>query len=960
MNQAAESSPVSVAATDEALRTSELNYRRLFETAQDGILILDAATGRVNDVNPFLIKLLGFSHEEMVGKTVGELSPFKDVVSNQAMLERLQKDGYVRYENLPLETRAGRKIAVEFVSNVYQAGDKNVIQCNIRDITVRKEHEHEIERLSQLYAALSQINQAIVTQHNREDLFVKICRVLVEIGKLRMAWVGWLDAGTRQVFPVAQWGDGASYLSQATFFADDRPEGRGPTGTAVREERNYVCNDFNHDPNTLPWRDAAEQANFRSSAGFPIRLGGVTCGAITVYAGETDFFQGREIALLEEAAADISFALDNFVRETARQQAEAELRWKTAFLEAQVDSSLDGILVVDDHGKKILQNQRLNELWSIPTDVSGDKDDSVQVRFVADQTKNPREFADKVVFLNNHPDEVSRDEIELADGMFLDRYSSPVRDKDGKHYGRIWTFRDITERKRAEESLRLLESAVEQSTESIMITDAWLDFPGPEIIFVNPAFTRMTGYTAVEVIGKSPRFMQGPRTDKAVLSRLRKNLEHGETFAGEAINYRKDGTEFDLEWQIAPLRDASSKVTHFVATQHDITARKKLEEQFRQSQKMEAIGQLAGGVAHDFNNILSTVQMQADLMKYDGGLSAIQSESLEEIVASVQRATALTRQLLLFSRREVFQPRDLDLNETIATTTKMLKRMLGETIEMQLKLAAQPLFLHADAGMLDQVLMNLCVNARDAMPGGGQLVIETAGVEIDELAVSQCVHARPGSFVRLSVSDNGGGIAPEILPQIFEPFFTTKDVGKGTGLGLATVFGIVEQHQGWINVYSEVGQGTTFRIYLPRLTGKVVIKSAPTALTALRGGNETILLVEDDPALRVAVRKALSQLGYRIIEAPTGIKALEVWQENRDEISLLLTDLVMPDGMSGKDLAQRLLRENPKLKVIYMSGYSAEVVGKDFPFTEDVNFLTKPFPAQKLAETIRDRLDAIS
>jgi CheY-like chemotaxis protein len=302
----------------------------------------------------------------------------------------------------------------------------------------------------------------------------------------------------------------------------------------------------------------------------------------------------------------------------------------------------------------------------------------------------------------------------------------------------------------------------------------------------------------------------------------------------------------------------------------------------------------------------------------------------------------------------------LDLNETIATTTKMLKRMLSETIEMQLKLAAQPLFLHADAGMLDQVLMNLCVNARDAMPGGGQLAIETAGVELDELAVSQCVQARPGSFVRLSVSDNGGGIAPEILPQIFEPFFTTKDVGKGTGLGLATVFGIVEQHQGWINVYSEVGQGTTFRIYLPRLTGKVVIKSAPTALTALRGGNETILLVEDDPALRVAVRKALSQLGYRIIEAPTGIKALEVWQENRDEISLLLTDLVMPDGMSGKDLAQRLLRENPKLKVIYMSGYSAEVVGKDFPFTEDVNFLTKPFPAQKLAETIRDRLDAIS
>jgi CheY-like chemotaxis protein len=254
--------------------------------------------------------------------------------------------------------------------------------------------------------------------------------------------------------------------------------------------------------------------------------------------------------------------------------------------------------------------------------------------------------------------------------------------------------------------------------------------------------------------------------------------------------------------------------------------------------------------------------------------------------------------------------------------------------------------------------MNLCVNARDAMPGGGHLLIETAGVELDELAVGQSVQARAGSFVRLSVSDNGGGIPPEILPQIFEPFFTTKDVGKGTGLGLATVFGIVQQHQGWINVYSEVGHGTTFRIYLPRLTGNVVVKPAPPALAAMRGGHETILLAEDDPALRVAVRKALAQLGYRILEAPTGVKALEVWNANRDEISLLLTDLVMPDGMNGKDLAQRLLQENSKLKVIYMSGYSAEVVGKDFPFTEDVNFLTKPFPAQKLAQTIRNCLDA--
>jgi CheY-like chemotaxis protein len=288
----------------------------------------------------------------------------------------------------------------------------------------------------------------------------------------------------------------------------------------------------------------------------------------------------------------------------------------------------------------------------------------------------------------------------------------------------------------------------------------------------------------------------------------------------------------------------------------------------------------------------------------------------------------------------------------------MLRRILGENIQVNLRLASQPMFIHADAGMMDQVLMNLCVNARDAMPNGGQLLIGTSGVEIDEFAAAQSPQMRPGSFVSLSVSDSGCGIPPEILPKIFEPFFTTKDIGKGTGLGLATVFGIVQQHQGWVNVYSEVGHGTTFRIYLPRLAKNAGPKAAQPPLTAMRGGRETILLVEDDPALRASVRKSLSQLGYRILEASTGVQALEVWKQKRDEISLLLTDLVMPDRMTGRDLAQRILQEDPGLKVIYMSGYSAEAVGKDFPLKEGGNFLTKPFQAVKLAETIRNVLDA--
>jgi signal transduction histidine kinase/ActR/RegA family two-component response regulator len=416
-----------------------------------------------------------------------------------------------------------------------------------------------------------------------------------------------------------------------------------------------------------------------------------------------------------------------------------------------------------------------------------------------------------------------------------------------------------------------------------------------------------------------------------------------------------DGTILDR--YSSPVLDKAGTYYGSIWTFRDITQQRKVEAQFRQSQKMEGIGQLAGGVAHDFNNILAIIQMQSELLKGSSDLSAEQSEYADEIATTVERASALTRQLLLFSRREVFQPRDLDLSESITNTVKMLQRIVGESIEIQLRLASQPMFLHADAGMMDQILLNLTVNARDAMPNGGQLIIKTSGVEFDDLAVSQSPQARPGSFVCLSVSDSGTGIPPEILPKIFEPFFTTKEVGKGTGLGLATVFGIVQQHQGWVNVYSEVGHGTTFRVYLPRLARNGP-KSGVVPATALRGGNETILLVEDDPSLRTSIRNMLARHGYRILEAPTGVKALEVWRQNRDEIRLLLTDLVMPDGMTGKDLAERVLQENPKLKVIYMSGYSADVVGKDFPVQEGNNFLTKPFQSSKLTQTIRQLLDA--
>jgi CheY-like chemotaxis protein len=287
----------------------------------------------------------------------------------------------------------------------------------------------------------------------------------------------------------------------------------------------------------------------------------------------------------------------------------------------------------------------------------------------------------------------------------------------------------------------------------------------------------------------------------------------------------------------------------------------------------------------------------------------------------------------------------------------MLRRVLGENIQLQFKFAVQDMFIHADAGMMDQVLLNLAVNSRDAMPNGGQLIIETSAVDFDESVGALSAQARPGSFVCLSVSDSGCGIPAENLPRIFEPFFTTKDIGKGTGLGLATVFGIVQQHQGWVNVYSEAGHGTTFRVYIPRLARVVIEEPEEPASTSMRGGSETILLAEDDAILRTSVNRTLSKLGYRVIEAADGAGALEVWRHHRDEIHLLITDMMMPGGMSGKALGETLLKEKPELNVIYVSGHSADVAGSEVSLEPDVNFLTKPFQARKLAQTVRRMLD---
>ncbi len=626
-------------AADTKLRASEEQYRRLFESAKDGILILNAETGCVVDANPFMTELTGYPRDHFLGRRLWEIGPLADVAASKASFAELQAKDYVRYEELPLKTRDGRKVDVEFISNVYLVNGKKVIQCNVRDITVRK---------------------------------------------------------------------------------------------------------------------------------------------------------------------------------------------------------------------------------------------------------------------------------------------------------------------RAEDELRLRERAIEAVSQGIIITDA----SGPDnlITYASPGFTILTGYEIKEVLGRNCRFLQGPGTDPASIALLRDAVRDGRSCAVELLNFRKDRSSFWNHVAISPVRDGDGRVTNFVGVQTDVTARRQLESQFLQAQKMEAVGRLAGGVAHDFNNILSVILSYAEMiggeLKPDEPLRA----DVEEIRTAALRAAELTRQLLAFSRQQVLETKVLSLNQILTGLERMLGRLLGADIEVTMLPAVDLGNIKADPGQIQQIIMNLCVNARDAMPQGGKLTIETANIQLDEEYVRIHHDVRAGSYVVMAVSDTGVGMDKETLARIFEPFFTTKEKGKGTGLGLATVFGIVKHSGGHIFVYSEPGKGTAFKIYFPRVGAAAETRVSATAPEVQHIGG-TILLVEDEDQVRVLARTILRRQGYVILEAPNGGEAILICEQHAGNIDLLLTDVVLP-RMSGRALAERLAPLRPAMKVLYMSGYTDDAILQHGIIDSGVAFLQKPFTPTSLARKV--------
>ncbi len=498
------------------------------------------------------------------------------------------------------------------------------------------------------------------------------------------------------------------------------------------------------------------------------------------------------------------------------------------------------------------------------------------------------------------------------------------------------------------------------------------------VTLFNTGAEHMLGYTSAEIVNRATPILWHKaaeiETRATTLSlQLHRKISGYETFvalategqsdANEWAFIRKDGTERRVILVVTAMHDNQGKLTGHLGVATDITRRQqaeaereKLQGQLIHAQKMEAIGQLAGGVAHDFNNILAAMLMHIGILRDEPTISPEMRAALDEQQEFVNRAANLTRQLLLFGRREVMQKQPIDLDALLGNLLKMLRRLIGENISIEFKGSPKATWINADCGMIEQVVMNLVVNARDAIQTSGRITLSTAIVK--PTATAKSAEARPGAFVQLTVTDTGSGMEASTLEHIFEPFFTTKDQGKGTGLGLATVYGIVKRHEGWIEVDSSPGHGTSFHIFIPTAPPKRDTPPITNSKTnSAPSGRETIFLVEDDESVRSAAHAVLRQAGYQIICAVNGPKAIDLWKTRTQKIDLLLTDMIMPEGLTGLELVKRLRIDEPDLKVVIMSGYSLELSQQDVLKNERLTYLSKPFESSGLAQTVRRVLD---
>ncbi len=817
-----------------------------------------------------------------------------------------------------------------------------------------EESERKLRMVNRALEALSRCNQALIRAIEESDLLNEICRLIVDVGGYHLVWVGFAEQDKEKtVRPVAQVGYEEGYLDTIKITWSDTEHGRGPTGTAIRTAKTIINKDILKNPDCLPWRDEAIKRGYASSIALPLIADEQVLGALNIYATKPDAFDTEEVKLLTELADDLAFGIMALRTRDERKRAEEALRQRTHDLGERVKElgclyGLSKLIEQPDISlEEIFQGivQLIPPGWQYP-DITCSRVVFEDKEFKTDNFKNTqwKQSADimvsgkkagviEVCYLEERP--------ELDEGPFL----KEERDLINTLAERLG---DFAVRKQAEETRERLETALEQAAEIVVITD-----PEGTIQYVNPAFEQITGYQREEAVGQNPRFLKSRKQDEAFYRDLWNTITQGQVWKGRFINKKEDGTFYHEEATISPVHDDSGKIINFVAVKRDITQQLELENQLRHAQKMESIGQLAGGVAHDFNNILTSIMGFSSLLKRDKDLSEKTRKRILEIEKASHRAAEIVKQLLTFSRKKPPELKTMNLSDLVKQSLGFLGKSLGPAFKIESRLDESLGMIQGDGTQVQQVLMNLCVNARDAMPDGGTIIIETCNIEIRKDYVAQYSYAKPGPKVVLSITDTGTGMDKETLSRIFDPFFTTKEIGKGTGLGMSIVYGIVKDHGGTIQVYSEVGHGTTVKIYFPRVIGDLEIEEKIEA--EVRGGKETILIVDDDELVLNLASSVLEDYGYKYLTATGGPEALDIFRQKYQSIDLVLLDFVMP-GMSGKEVFEGMLKIDPSVAVIMSSGFSVE--DENVFLDRGVKaFVSKPYDEERLARVIREILD---
>ncbi len=927
-----------------------LQLAAIVQSSNDAIISKDLYS-IITTWNEGAEKIFGYSAGEMIGTSIMRLIPADRQGEENHLLTKIVLGERFEHFETQRQTKDGQLIDVSITESPIRDAAGKVIGASkvARNITEQKRADEQIRKLNRVYAVLSNINQTIVRIHDPQQLFNEACRIAVEAGHFWMAWIGKLNRETQRVDVIASAGTTNGYPSNIDIDLNNEKLSLGPSGRAIATSTHVISNDIENDDAMRPWRDDLRALDIRSSVAFPLEVFGKVWGVFNLYSSEVGFFDADEIKLLDELAMDISFAIEFIQQEADRKGAERALE--------DSERKFKLLFVTNPHpmwffDPKTLAFLDVNEAATRQYGYSREEFLSMTIKDIRPPDEIARLLED-IAEAHEGLDFSGQWRHQKKDGTIIQvEVTSHQIDYSGRK-AKVVLAHDITARKLAVENLVQSEEKYrrlfEESTDGLFISTV-----DGKILDANPALVKMMGYDSKEEV-LALDVTNDIYANESERERLLKMLEsEGFVENFETVEKKKDGQKINVLLNVTAVRDNEGNISMIRGLTRDITKQRQLEQQFLRAQRMESIGTLAGGIAHDLNNVLSPIMMGIGMLK-----KSVRNEEGQKILhtleVSTQRGSDLVKQVLAFARGVSGERVLLMIGHLIREMQTIVQQTFPKSIHFRSEVSRTLWQVSADATQMHQVLMNLSVNARDAMPNGGVLTMNAENLMMDATYALMNIHATAGPHVVLTVTDTGVGIPSELLNNVFEPFFTTKEIGKGTGLGLSTVHSIVKSHGGYITVYSEVGKGTTFRVYLPAVTTVEEKKSSVDSNQLPAGHGELILVVDDESSIREICRSILEAYGYKVLLAVDGTDAVVQYTHNMNDIRLVITDMMMP-FMDGHATIRALSKIDSQVRIIATSGLSGQEKVIAESDLQIVGFLAKPYTASKLLHVVANGL----